>query len=308
MQSGFYRDQDLKPCKDADAEPPECLVEVARGDPRFVAARDHIPDSGIFVREPVSGRLLLCRVALLPLPAADTPAAAPASGSLGTRTDGSDGGVPAGSEGSDGTAAAASDGASGTLEGGDGTAARVNATGPGVRATPNGSADTKNPECELKYDEAKIAMGDFPQLGQLRFFPFQVGTFQAREMSLLLTEAGRIESFSYKSTKAPAQVLASTAADITAQSEAYREKRETENRDDLKYAREQKYADIQDRIDYLTKIEALKKLETPPEVDPLKATRDETAAITAEIALLKAKLERMQAEAALAAMPTGSTP
>ena len=52
-----------------------------------------------------------------------------------------------------------------------------------------------------------------------------------------MTEAGRVESFTYKSTKAPAQGLAGSVADIAGQYDAYREKRETERRDDVKAER-----------------------------------------------------------------------
>lgn len=299
VRSGLFLDQDLAPCSEDGANGPECAERMSTGNARYVAARDKVADAGIFVREPVVGRLLFCREALLPsstgvaVPAAVAPnGVAPAPDvDGGTTSDGADGG---------------------TLEGDDSSSGRQPGATAGnpPRAAPPPAPPlaTPDPVCTVGQDETKIAAGDFPQFGQLRFFPFRVGTFQAREMAIALTEAGRIETFSYKSTKAPAEVFAGTAADVAGQLETWREKRETEARDDLKYAREQEFAEIQQEITRLTKEQELKKLRTPPEVDPLKASRDETAAITADIALLEAKLKRLQAEAALAAMTGGSAP
>lgn len=293
LRSGLYLERDLKPCGEEGAAPPECLTEIKDSSPRYRRARDEVADAGIFVRDPVVGRLLFCREAVLPVVAAVPPVVQPA------------GGADIGSAGTQGGTGSAGTGAGG-LEGMDpppqpGAAAPA----PGG-AAPASAAQTSDPLCTLAYDEAKIAAGDFPQFGQLRFLPFRVGMFQAREMAVFMTEKGRVETFSYKSTKAPAQALAGAGADVAGQAEAFLEKRETEARDDLKYAREQKFAELQQDITRLTKEQELKKLQTPPAVDPLQATRDETAAIAADIALLKAKLERLQTEAALAAM-TGAS-
>jgi len=154
--------------------------------------------------------------------------------------------------------------------------------------------------CTPKVDEAGLTAGSFPQLGQLRYLPLRVGMFQAREMALSLTEDGRVETFSYKSTKAPAQVLAAAAADVATQIETALEKRETEFRDDLKYAREQQTAQVEAEIKRLTKDLELKKAQDAFVEDPLKPIRDETAALQAEIALLQAKKAKLDAEKALA--------
>ncbi|MBV8687404.1 MAG: hypothetical protein JOZ90_13160 [Alphaproteobacteria bacterium] len=157
--------------------------------------------------------------------------------------------------------------------------------------------------CSPAEDEGKLDAAYFPQFGQLRYLPLRVGTFQAREMALSLTEEGKIESFTYKSTKAPGQVLAATAADVAGQIDAAFEKRETERRSDAEYAAQQANADIQAEITRLTKEAELKKLKDPPQADPLKPVRDETAALEVQTALLKAKLAQRLAEQALAAQP-----
>jgi hypothetical protein len=180
--------------------------------------------------------------------------------------------------------------------------------------TPDGGIFVREPAqakllfCRIAYsgctparDEAKLEQALFPQLGQLRYLPLKVATFQAREMAISLTEKGEVEAFSYKSTKAPAQVIAATAADVATQVQSALEARETERRDDVKYAREQATADVQAEITRLTKDLELKKLQTPAQADPLKPLRDETAALEAEIALLKAKLAKLEAEEALRA-------
>ena len=68
----------------------------------------------------------------------------------------------------------------------------------------------------------------------------------------------------------------------------------------MKAERAEEIAVIQQDIDRITKVAELKKLQTPPSVDPLKAVKDETAVEEAELALARAKLKRLKAEAALA--------
>lgn len=283
VRSGVYLEQDLLKCGEDSADDVECSVEIAATDPRYQSARDSVPDSGIFIREPMVGRLLFCRETLLALPAAAQEPApqGPQAGGLGSQGD-----TQAGTNGGSGATGTRG----GSLEG----------QGQAQAAQPHAAAQQAVPVCTVAQDEAKILAGDFPQFGQLRYFPLRVGTFQAREMALSLTETGRLESFTYKSTKAPALGLASTAADIAGQYDAYREKRETERRDDVKAERAEEIAAIQQDIDRITKAAELKKLQTPPSVDPLKAVKDNTAVEEAELALAQAKLKLLQTEAALA--------
>ncbi|HEX8309220.1 MAG TPA: hypothetical protein VF645_12465 [Allosphingosinicella sp.] len=152
--------------------------------------------------------------------------------------------------------------------------------------------------CHAANDEGKMDEAYFPQLGQLRYLPLRVGPFQARKMSIALAEDGRIESFTYANTKAAAAGFAAMTADVAGQVYEAREKRETDRRSDLAYAREQEVAGIQGEITRLTKEAELKKLQTPaPEAapNPLQATLDETIVLNTEIALLKAKLMKLQA-------------
>jgi hypothetical protein len=282
VRSGVYLERDLLKCGEDGADDVECGVEIAATDPRYQAARDNVPDSGIFIREPMVGRLLFCRESLL---ASSAPApAAPQGPQAGGQ--GSQGGTQTGTNGGSGATGTRG----GTLEG----------QGQAQAPQRQVAAQPATPVCTVAQNEVKIAAGDFPQFGQLRYFPLRVGTFQAREMALSLTETGRLESFTYKSTKAPAQGLAGTAADIAGQYDAYREKRETERRDDVKAERAEEIAAIQQDIDRITKAAELKKLRTPPSVDPLKAVKDETAVEEAELALARAKLKRLMTEAALA--------
>jgi hypothetical protein len=292
LRSGLYLERELEKCGADGADPVECRREVAATDRQYQAARDEVPDKGIFVREPMIGRLLFCREALLSAAAATTAApparTAPAHGEGSAPPTQPPAHPTAGATGTHG----------GTLEGGTpGQSGTSGAAAPGNQT----SAATAR-ECTTAADETNIAAADFPQFGQLRFFPLSVRTFQAREMALSLTDSGRIESFSYKSTKAPAQALASTAADVAGQSESFLAKREAARRDDRKTAREEEIAAIQQQITVLTKQAELKKLQTPPDVDPLKPVRDETAAVEAELALAKAKLGRLKTEAELAAL------
>lgn len=268
LRSGLYLERDLKACDDGGTAP-ECWSEVGSRDTRYRAARDAVPDGGIFVREAMTGRLLFCRDSVVAAAAVVAAPVAPAQPQDDVDPSaGGDGGLQGGPLGG-------------------------SPTPPTATAVP-----AKPPGCTVDRDEAEIAAGDFPQFGQLRFLPLRVGTFQARELAVQLSETGRIESFIYKSTKAPAQAAASATADVAGQLDTYLEKRETERRDDVKYAREQEIAVIKQEISVLTEQAALKKLKTPAEVDPLQPTRDETALLQADIALLKAKLERLQAEAA----------
>lgn len=283
VRSGVYLERDLLKCSEDGADDVECGTQIAATDPRYQNARDKLPDNGIFIREPMVGRLLFCRESLLPLPAA-APAPAPQGPQAGGQ--GSGGGTQAGTNGGSGATGTRG----GTLEG----------RGQAQAAQPQAAFQPATPVCTVAQDEVKIAAGDFPQFGQLRYFPLRVGTFQAREMALSLTETGRLESFTYKSTKAPAQSLAGTTADITGQYDVYREKRETERRDDVKAGRAEEIAAIQQDIERITKAAELKKLQTPPTVDPLKAVKDDTAVEEAELALAQAKLKRLQTEAALA--------
>jgi hypothetical protein len=298
LKSGIDLDRDGTKCGATHADADECWFELPKATRYTQKARDNRADAGIFVREPMTGRLLFCRQVMLgtaaPAPGeashgtgttTTTTAAQPASAQAGMQTNGSgsNGGTTAGS------------GSTGTLEGGGlGTPSQQPGEPPADTAAAAGS------RCDADRDEAKIAPSDFPQFGQLRFLPLSVGPFEARELSVSLTESGKLEGFTYKSTKAPGQAMAGAIGDVASQVDAALEKRETERRDDAKYAADQEVADLTQQITLLTKQAELKKLQSP-ETDPLKPMLDETTAINAEVALLKAKLELAKAREAVAA-------
>jgi hypothetical protein len=218
----------------------ECVTPVTSTAKSYRDARDAVPDSGVFVREPVQGRLVFCRAARLMKPSAGS-------------------------------------------------------------AVEKGQKREFKP-CTTNEDEAKLELAYFPQLGQLRYLPLRVGPFQARELALSLTTEGRIESFSYKSTKAAAAGAAASLADMATQIDAALEKRETEKRDDLTYAMNKDTKAYEAEIARLTKENELKKLRnpTPAAVDPLKPVKDETAVVQTEVELLKALYLREKLKAQLA--------
>lgn len=144
-----------------------------------------------------------------------------------------------------------------------------------------------------------------PQLGQLRYLPVQNEAFEASELSLALREDGAMESFGYKKTRAALPGLFGAGADAADQYRIYRDGRDTARATALKTGREQELAVLQYQIDTLTKSKELLKLETtaaPEAVDALKDIKTQTAALDAEIALLKAQKSKIEAAAALAAL------
>lgn len=143
-----------------------------------------------------------------------------------------------------------------------------------------------------------------PQLGQLRYLPVRNEAFEASELSLTLREDGAMESFGYKKTRAALPGFLGAGADAADQYRSYREGRDTARATALKTGREQELAVLQYQIDTLTKSRDLLKLQAPaPEaVDALKDIKAQTAALEADIALLKAEKTKIEATAALAAL------
>ncbi len=143
-------------------------------------------------------------------------------------------------------------------------------------------------DCTSEKDEGKLKEANFPQYGQLRYLPLRVRTFQAREMALSMAEDGRVESFSYKSTKSAGAALAAAAADAASQADAALERIETERRDDRKYAFEHANDELVGRITRLTKEAEERKLLAPPSpANPLQPQLDQAAALQVEVAILK---------------------
>lgn len=139
-----------------------------------------------------------------------------------------------------------------------------------------------------------------PQLGQLRFLPFSNRPFEAAKLSIAMREDGSVEKFSYDRTKAMSSG-SEVFRDAVTQYESYRDRREKEENDARSSVRTEAVADLDARIAIVTKQKALLDLQKPEEPDALEAIRDETAALTAEIALLNARRSKLEAEALLTA-------
>ena len=145
-----------------------------------------------------------------------------------------------------------------------------------------------------------------PQLGTLRFFPFENGTFQNNTLSVLLREDGSIEKFEYKETSASGETgtgaLNNTVSQIGALATAIRNDREADETAAtaaIQAARDEELAVLQFEIDRLTRQRQLEELNTPPQVSELSSIQAETAQAEARAQLLEALLREQEAEKAL---------
>jgi hypothetical protein len=145
-----------------------------------------------------------------------------------------------------------------------------------------------------------------PQLGQLRFLPFENGLFEANELSVLMAEDGRLQKVEYKSTKAALQRATAAAADIASQLRTEQIRRDDEKkkaeadaraavtaaRTEAGALRDKEVADLQAEIDVLTKKAALLKLQNPeaPTPDQYAAINEEITRNNKELALLQSRL------------------
>lgn len=183
----------------------------------------------------------------------------------------------------------------------DGPALKANAVAPGETTTD--FTPCSGPPVAYTSKLAILA----PQLGQLRYLPVRNGAFEASELSLALREDGAMEAFGYKKTRAALPGALGAATDAADQYRAYKEGRDTARATALKTGREQQLAALQYQIDTLNKSKELLKAQAPapPEaVDALKDIKAQTAALEADIALLKAEKSKIEAAAALAALAT----
>lgn len=106
-------------------------------------------------------------------------------------------------------------------------------------------------------------------------------------MAIQLSEDGRVERFSMTFTTAAAQTLSASAADLAAQIDAAREKRETEARDDLTYAQNATAVGIEAQVRELTKSKELEKLRAPTTADPLHPSKTKRRQSTRRSRFLK---------------------
>lgn len=238
-------------CRSAPGVSPTIAVQGAKpASIRVVEARstDAIGKGGLFVRDPVAGRLFMCRVA--------------------------------------------------------------NSRGSAGNSDPdpgNGSAGGKSP-CDLNggvnllASDAAAAPTIAPQLGQLRFLPFKNKAFQSNELVLELAEDGAITKFQYKDKVSTAVAAATAAADAAQQ---IRDEKERQ-RKAAAAAETQSVTSLQAEIDLLTKRQALLALQKPADdVAAAAAIKRETDNLTAETALLDAKLAKLKAERDFAAETRG---
>ena len=131
-----------------------------------------------------------------------------------------------------------------------------------------------------------------PQLGQLRFLPFRSRMFETGAIGLVLRPDGTLDRFSVGQTEA-AGLRAAKAADGVATSYAgYVEER-----------RNKGLAALQREIDLKTKQLELLRLDT--ELSP-QAITTQTNALLADIALLRAELDRLKLERELAEARSGT--
>ena len=143
-----------------------------------------------------------------------------------------------------------------------------------------------------------------PQFGQLRFLPFENGLFQANELSVLVTEDGRIQKIEYKHPKAAGQRFAATAADIASQLDADRRRKEKEQSEADAAARAERaavrseaaaiadadLADWKRKIDLINQQRAYDKLLAPTTPDAFAAQNEEIARNQKEAAVLESRI------------------
>lgn len=141
-----------------------------------------------------------------------------------------------------------------------------------------------------------------PQFGQLRFLPFHNGTFANNTLTLKVETDGSLTSFEYKTTKSVAAELAATAANVAAQADAARTKARTDTKD----SRQANIDALQYQIDSIAKTKALAEAQNPKDTKTADTIKSETVDLTAQAALVEAKLTRLKAEAALAAYAGGA--
>lgn len=131
-----------------------------------------------------------------------------------------------------------------------------------------------------------------PQLGQLRFLPFENRMFESNQLVVQLAADGTVEKFQYASKAAALQRVAEAAADAATQLKTARK----DARDEITAAQAQEAAALQHQITMLTKQDELKKMEnpSPAAADPMK---------DAQLELVRAQIQALLAQAELARRP-----
>jgi len=167
-------------------------------------------------------------------------------------------------------------------------------------------------ECSDRSNQVLLRTDDavVPQLGQLRFLPFENEMFQNNAISLTLRTDGSIERLEYKEVSARGETLASTADSSVGQlrtlAQGLREARsagEAAAVAELTAERSAALATLQFEIDRITREAQLNNLSNPPSMSQLSSVQAETALVNARVALLQALLAERTATTALANPP-----
>ncbi|MCG2841207.1 hypothetical protein L6Q21_09470 [Sandaracinobacter sp. RS1-74] len=150
----------------------------------------------------------------------------------------------------------------------------------------------------LKSDDVSV-----PQLGTLRFLPFENHAFQNNALVLTLAASGDVSKLEYKNLKAQGESASAAAlaavTDIRGFADSLSAKRAADKKaaaDAIVADRTGQLAAIQFEIDRLQKENTLTALQEPSAIAVM---QNETAERNARIALLQAILSERQAEAAL---------
>lgn len=173
--------------------------------------------------------------------------------------------------------------------------------------------DENGPRVLVRSDDVAI-----PQLGTLRFLPFENQAFQDNSLVLEVDKSGNIAKFEYKHLKAQGEGASATALNLVNELRGYADARAAQREEEKKAAADKVAADakalrdgiltgradelaaLQFEIDRLQKQRAFAQLNQPPELSATAGMEAETAIINARIALYRARLTEREAEAALA--------
>jgi hypothetical protein len=149
-------------------------------------------------------------------------------------------------------------------------------------------SDTNSPIAE--------SVGDVLQLGYIYYLPCQSRPFSSIECTYAMTDAGQLKSMGTAQKAATAEGASAAAKDVATQAAALQETLASAKTKRLEAAT----AELKAQADYAAAVQALQP-------DPLRGTKDETAALKASTDLLSARRAQLEAEAALAdAMAKGA--
>jgi len=142
---------------------------------------------------------------------------------------------------------------------------------------------------QIKFSKTSAIV---PQLGQLRFLPFTNGPFSNNALAIEVGQKGHLQKFSYKRSSAQAAGLLGTISDAAKQVEAFQKERADAELKAIQTARAEEIAILDYEIALMEKEQKRLVLENP-DASAI-AIAEETAALQAQIALLKARKELVE--------------